>query len=168
MVNVLDLVWRDKTIELMWTIRNRLYSVSMWNLLLWVNPSNIPNTIKYIRAQLRAGPSPARRAWGRAASVYGRCVQLIGRGVDLFIARRTPAQDRPAARWWRAAGRREGTAGPAAPLTLILMQNFKSLGVGWRQEGLSTFYHLVNRDTSCESGDRLELRGFSYLEPIRT
>lgn len=111
--------------------------------------------MKHICAQLLTGLLHLTRLWTRCHSLLPH-EQLIGCGAHLFMEGRTRARDRPAVRWWRATGEKQRDSWARGTGHSHFDANLPRLR-GWLTSGqaLVNLYHLVNRDTSCETGDRL-------------
>lgn len=111
--------------------------------------------IKHICAQLLTGLLHLTRLWTLCQSLLPHA-QLIGRSVHLFMEGRTRVQDRPAVRWWRATGEKQRDSWARGIGHSHFDANLQGLR-SWLTSGqaLVYLYHLVNRDTSCETGDRL-------------
>lgn len=96
-------------------------------------------------------------------------VQLIGRRVNIFMEGRARVQDRPAVRWWRATGQARGDSWGRQRRSLSFeCKSSRVEELADVRKALVYLYRLVNRATSCETGDRLDLRRISHWEPIWT
>lgn len=124
--------------------------------------------IKHICAQLLPGLLHLMRLWTRCQSLLPHA-QLIGRGVHLFMEGRTRVQDRPTVRWWRATEEKQRDSWACGSGHSHFDANLQRLR-GWLTSGqaLVYLYHLVNRDTSCETGDRLGTTAYFTREHLWT